>query len=258
LAIFGLLGGAGPAWAASAENPPNSEPAEVRLLFLEVDYGGEADSEMARTVGELVTVELASIGGIDLLTRDDLARALDVEAQKQAMGCEDDGCLAELADALDVAYVVRGLLTTLEDDFLLTLHLFDRRVGRKIESIRAESGDLGGIRDRVRASVINLLRPIEGELSQALPAVEEPTPRGGSALFWTGVGLLSGGTILTALVVAGGFVLEDQVAQNPDAGEGIKTLLAPPMGPILLLSAGGIGVAMMGAGGILMWMGSSE
>jgi hypothetical protein len=69
---------------------------------------------------------------------------------------------------------------------------------------------------------------------------------------------LWGGALILTAAVAGGLYLEYEVAQNPASGSAVKTLLAPPTGPLILLSAGGIGVAMVATGGILMWMGMSE
>ena len=69
-AVLGALIGAHPVQAA-----PDRQPQEVRLLFLEVDFGGDVDSETARTLGELVTAELARVKGLGLLTQADLAAA---------------------------------------------------------------------------------------------------------------------------------------------------------------------------------------
>ena len=41
--------------------------------------------------------------GYEILSTDDVRAALDQEATKQLMGCDDNSCLAELAAALDAA-----------------------------------------------------------------------------------------------------------------------------------------------------------
>jgi hypothetical protein len=73
----------------------------------------------------LVATAAAEVEGVDVLTRADLRAALAVESDKQALGCADESCLAEIAAALDARAVLFGTLGALDDEFVLQLNLFD-------------------------------------------------------------------------------------------------------------------------------------
>lgn len=73
----------------------------------------------------LVATAAAEVEGVDVLTRADLRAALAVESDKQALGCADESCLAEIAAALDARAVLFGTLGALDDELVLQLNLFD-------------------------------------------------------------------------------------------------------------------------------------
>src|SRR5690606_13720771 len=79
----------------------------------------------------LVAVQLGEDRRLEVVAGDDLRRMADLEADRQALGCEaDTSCLAELAGALDAEYVVYGQVGGLGGSILVTLNLFDVRRSR--------------------------------------------------------------------------------------------------------------------------------
>lgn len=70
---------------------------------------------------------------------------LDLEAQKQLVGCNDDSCLAEIADSLGVDGVVIGSIARLESKTVFGLRRIDQReaktVGQVVEHLTAAQGE---------------------------------------------------------------------------------------------------------------------
>src|SRR5262245_49290584 len=89
--------------AASA----HAEARARRILVLDFASHG-VDENIAKTVTSLVAVELGKRGGLEVLSSTDVRAALDMEAARQAAGCDEQSCLAELAGALGVELVAHG------------------------------------------------------------------------------------------------------------------------------------------------------
>jgi hypothetical protein len=66
---------------------------------------------LGAALSQVVASEAAQVVGYQILTVRDLQAAVAQETQRQLLGCDDDnGCLAELADAADAELLVHGTL----------------------------------------------------------------------------------------------------------------------------------------------------
>jgi hypothetical protein len=81
----------------------------IRVMLLDLK-ASPAFAASARPLGQIVAEEAARVGGYELLSADEVRAALDQEANKQLLGCDENSCLAELAQALDAALVIGGSL----------------------------------------------------------------------------------------------------------------------------------------------------
>jgi hypothetical protein len=136
--LLGLLLQVGTAaWAApSGESEPESPPAtqckdeekktEVRLLVLSLE-ARDTSPESAQALAQTVADEAARMKGYAVLTQQEVRSALDQEAQKQLLGCDDESCLSEIAAALDVDLLVSGSLGLEGDARILALSLTNVR-----------------------------------------------------------------------------------------------------------------------------------
>lgn len=86
--------------------PPAATSAS-RVLVLDFRNDG-AREDLVRTVRDTLVVHLAQQPSLTVLSSDDLRRVADLEAQKQAVGCDEQSCLAELAGAVGAELVVFG------------------------------------------------------------------------------------------------------------------------------------------------------
>jgi hypothetical protein len=145
-----------------ASEPPTSAPPASVAPASEVDEGDggappirvalydyELNGVDAR-IGELVTastlVELRKLQRVSVIGMAEIAAMLDLEAQKQLVGCdEDESCLAEIAGALGVDVLVVGTLAKVGDEHILGMRRIDQRKAQVAGSLSrrlvAEDGE---------------------------------------------------------------------------------------------------------------------
>lgn len=141
---------------------------------------GSVEEGTAAIVAELVLTELQNGQGVSALGPDDIARIMDLEAQQQLIGCESDGCFAELVGALNADFVLTGQIGRLGSLYVLTLKVIDpaeakvigrvSRTMKNVEEIATELPQvLAGLVQKIRAA-----RP-------GTPASGSPTASGGGS-----------------------------------------------------------------------------
>jgi len=114
-------------------------------------------ADEAAVLTGLVATAAAEVEGVDVLTRADLRAALAVEGDKQALGCADESCLAEIAAALDARAVLFGSLGALDDERILQLNLFDSQqatsAGRAVARAPSSRALAAAAEEKTRALV---------------------------------------------------------------------------------------------------------
>lgn len=124
---------------ANADDVNPFEPIPITVLQLQ---GNGVSPEYATTVSELLSVELSRFPELRVTNDADLRRMMDLEAEKQSMGCDESSCLLEIASALGTRYVVWGSVGKLGNLVVVTVNLFDSDVQR---SVNRESGQAPSI-----------------------------------------------------------------------------------------------------------------
>lgn len=124
---------------------PLAAPLRMAVLPL-VARTGISDEEAMLFTDSLANA-LRAVPNVGVVTRDDLIAVLDVEEQKQLLGCESDSaCLTELGGALGVDRVVHGSVGRIGASFVVNLALVDPSVGRAVGSVNerrtSESNDV--------------------------------------------------------------------------------------------------------------------
>lgn len=80
---------------ASAPSPSPSPPAEKPLIVvLNLETSGDIEPSDAELVAGLVAQALARGEHLEVVSADDIRRLADLEAQKQALGCDQSSCPA--------------------------------------------------------------------------------------------------------------------------------------------------------------------
>ncbi len=102
-------------------------PLKVALLPLE---GGEGvNASTAKSLTQAVLGEARKQSGIAVMSPDELGSILSLERQKALLGCSEDSCVAEVAQALGVDRVLVGSVSKLGQSWLLHLKLLNANNG---------------------------------------------------------------------------------------------------------------------------------
>ncbi len=167
LALFTLLL-MGAHAAAGAETPATpEEPAKtaeeqqkpLRIAVYELELSGVPEHWGKVVLGSLLA-ELRKLDRVSVIGMDEIRAMLGHEAQKQLVGCSQESCLSEIADALGVDVLVIGSLARVSDEHIFGL--------RRLDQLSAQV--TGGVNRRFKAG--------NGEefLVAIGPAVEELFP----------------------------------------------------------------------------------
>jgi|GEM_PF-930410 len=115
--LFGVTVGEGPTYSLP-------EGKEVSFAVFPLKVAGVSE-EVAKNLTQLLSVELKSIDGTSVVSKDDIKAMLDFEATKSKLGCSDDSCLAEIGGALGVDKIVVGQVGKVENRYVISLRLMD-------------------------------------------------------------------------------------------------------------------------------------
>ena len=166
-------------WSGAAAAKRYSLPQGKQVSFAVFDLKplGIAP-EVAANLTQVLAVALKSIDGTSVVSRDDIAAMLQLEASKVGVDCSDESCLAEIGGALGVDKLVVGNVGKLSERFVVSLKLLDVREAQ-VDQRLTES--FVGLEDQllpaVRQAATNLLgieRTAPGQLAVAAsePAAE--------------------------------------------------------------------------------------
>ena len=115
-------------WRGEGERAPAFHMADgVEPSFAVFDLAPSGvEAATATNLTQILSAELKKIEGARVIGRDDIKAMLDLEADKQLLGCADDtSCLAEIGAALGVQYLVAGHVGRIAETYLVSLRLID-------------------------------------------------------------------------------------------------------------------------------------
>ncbi|MBI1948238.1 MAG: PEGA domain-containing protein [Deltaproteobacteria bacterium] len=113
-----------PSGARAADAPDD----RLRTVILGINARrGVDDKQLAQALTDVVQGIYAADPRRVVIGRDDIARVLDLEAQKQQAGCESDKCLAEIGAALDAKRIVTGSIDVIGSNYMVTMSEIDAK-----------------------------------------------------------------------------------------------------------------------------------
>jgi TolB-like protein len=203
LALVLLLATA-PAEPAAAEKP--------KLLVLDFRDDG-VGANVARVVHDTLTSHVSKNEKLDVISSEDMRRALDVEASKVAMGgCSDESCLAEIAGALGAQLTLYGTVGKLGELVLVNISLYDARENRSVGRETIESKNLEELPGAVRAAADRLIARIPG----LAPPSSSWAP---GVVFWSGAGVGVAGLVAGVAGLVVGLANTNAVKEAPTFDE---------------------------------------
>jgi hypothetical protein len=132
---------------APAANTTTGDLPGLLIMPLKSELGLEV---AARALDELILTAVHDIGRHRVLGPADLNAVLGVERLRDAMGCDEVSCAAEIGGALGAPFLVAGQLGRLGDQAVLSLRLMDTRE----PSVLARSSARGGTNGDALASMM--------------------------------------------------------------------------------------------------------
>jgi hypothetical protein len=197
-----------PAPPASKPEPPPTPTAKTvadskrpGIAVMNVQSVHGLPDGVASLVNEMILVRLKNTDRFaSVIGGSDMAAMIDLEAQKQALGCSEDSCLAELGGALGVPFMLTASIGKMGSLIVLTLKIIAveeaRVMVRKMLRAKNEEALAEGIDTLVDAAVVDLLGAAEPTAAQAIakaaaPAIRAP-PKATSSnatIKWSALGL---------------------------------------------------------------------
>lgn len=129
LLVFALCPLAEPSLSSTSSTSSGASSAERRIMRIAVnDFTvTDVDPHVARIVAESLVFELRKLERTNVISFDEVREMLNLEAEKQAMGCtNEESCLAQIADALGVDYLVTGTLAKVGENHVFALRLINQ------------------------------------------------------------------------------------------------------------------------------------
>jgi hypothetical protein len=188
----------------------------ITSLALALALAAPPSVDDARFATAVIASAVAESPRVDVITKEDLRQAMNLEAERQQVGCTETSCLAEVAAAMGARLVIYGSLGTFDDVIALELSAFDGETASSLGRTVVQEKTLKAVADAAAAKARNLrdealsktggegrLRVLVMDLELRNQATSTPVPTppapGMSGLGWAAVG--SAGAAAIALVV---------------------------------------------------------
>lgn len=139
----GLAPKAAPAPTSSTtQSPHRTAPESKRYSVLVLDpVETDIDPDIRVAVSGKMAAELSTVRRFDVLTAADIRAMTALEANRQLAGCDDESCMAEIADALGADLVVSWDISRIGSKRIITVRFFDARTSKSVGRAQAEADD---------------------------------------------------------------------------------------------------------------------
>ncbi len=160
--------------------PTADQDAKPGLAALDIAAERGVDDSLVKILTDTLLSGLKSSGRFSsVIGSSDIQAMISMEQQKQALGCDEDSCLAQLGGALGVPYLATGSLGTVGGRFVLNLKLLQVEDARVAERVTKVYNDEKGLIDGLNGAVLDLVKSVNSKQKTAsLPpqvaSVKEP------------------------------------------------------------------------------------
>jgi hypothetical protein len=187
--------------------PPVDEAARkkpLRIAVYRLESAG-IDERAVRVTEESLLAELRKLQRASVLSLDEVKALLDLEAEKQLLGCSESSCLAEIAEALGADALVTGGVTQVGDAVTVAWKRIDPSAAAVVQTFTRQLTAAGG------EELLAVVGPGVEELFPELPlragqvrgvapevAVRLNPPPLPPAAFWSAAGATGAVAVATA------------------------------------------------------------
>ncbi len=170
---------AAPAPPPDTHNHGTAAVDRLRVLVMDLAIEGPVDGDTVKTLTGIVSAELSAYTDLDVMADADVRRMLELEGDKQAVGCGDTSCLADIAGAMGARLVVFGSVGKLGDTLVLHLNLYDSQRAQSVGRQFLEAKDVATLPHLLKPTLRALLERTYEEQRLVLPPMpkeEKPPP----------------------------------------------------------------------------------
>lgn len=149
------------------------DAANLSFAVFQLDATGVGEGTVAN-LSQFLAAELGKIRGARVISPADISSMLGVERAKSVLGAAcDTECMANIAGALNVDYVIIGQLGRLESEYVVSLRLLDQRtvqvVNRVIAGLRCPEEELKRALRTLGRRLVGVDSPLPGTLAVSGP-----------------------------------------------------------------------------------------
>lgn len=153
-----------------------AQTVEIKTVVVGLSARRGVDEGLAVAMSDVVQGVFTKSPGRKVLGRDDINRVLRFESERQAMGCDTDSCLSEIAQALDVDRLVTGSMDKVGSRYFVVITEIDART---VEPVGRVQGQLPLDEDRLVPAVADLALKL---LRQSRMSASPEGPTGGETV----------------------------------------------------------------------------
>ncbi len=176
LFIAALLGGA----TATAAGAARAE--KIPIAVMEFSSKGGVEQEQMDALGDMLSTELRAMGPYRVIGKRDISTMLQLEEQKNMLGCDELGCISDIGGALGVRWVLVGNISRFGELYLLNLKLMDvERVEVARSVAHKVAGGQAALLDELGAAAGELLAGSELAAAAAAAGAADPPADGAGA-----------------------------------------------------------------------------
>jgi hypothetical protein len=269
---------------AGLMSPPAAAAGEeIAVAVMEFSSKGGIEPQKMEALSDMLANEIRRQGNYRVVGKSDIQAALQLEEQKQLLGCTDESCIAEIGGALGVRWVVVGNVSLFGETYLLNLKMMDVGTIKVVAGLskKVTGGEdmlidaLGQTARELIAQAQKTLiastdptdkppagdtdakppdglavEPPEGQIEDAAPGKSSSLKTWGHITFWTGTGLLIVGAISGGLSKAAADKYNDATQTHEERASHLDDSIALAAG---MWSGVSIGLALMTAG-VVLWV----
>jgi TolB-like protein len=173
--LAAVLGGASAAAVDAADQAD-----KIPIAVMEFSSKGGVEQAQMDALGDMLATELRAMGPYRVIGKHDISTMLQLEEQKNILGCDELGCISDIGGALGVRWVVVGNISRFGEVYLLNLKLMDVERVEVAKSVAHKvDGGQAALLDELGTAAAELLAG--SELAAAGRAAEDTAAAAGQA-----------------------------------------------------------------------------
>ena len=186
------------------------------------------DASLAELISEATLSELRAARRFkSVIGSSDVAAMISAEQQKQALGCDEDSCLAQLGGALGVPYLLTGSLGAVGGRFILNLKMLWVDEARVVERVTKVFADEAALIDGLNGAVGELTKSFQAAdkgLEKSVEVMRQPEASSPKSVVLPGALVAVGlGALGASYAVVLGAQNEHNTAQSVTSGDALET-----------------------------------